>query len=88
MAGGTPFAIYCLPPAMNAPEIKLAARVREGLPYPRGASWDGKGVNFALYSAHATKVEVCLFQGEREAERGHIGCTAAWAVALDDPGAF
>jgi glycogen operon protein len=46
---------------MNAPEIKLAARVREGLPYPRGAIWDGKGVNFALYSAHATRVEVCLF---------------------------
>ena len=32
---------------MNAPELKLAARVREGLPYPRGATWDGKGVNFA-----------------------------------------
>jgi glycogen operon protein len=54
---------------MNAPEIKLAARVREGLPYPRGASWDGKGVNFALYSAHASKVEVCLFQNEKEVER-------------------
>src|SRR5688572_27169581 len=54
---------------MNAPEIKLAARVREGLPYPRGASWDGKGVNFALYSAHATRVELCLFQGDREVER-------------------
>ena len=37
------------------------ARVREGLPYPLGATWDGKGVNFALFSANATKVEVCLF---------------------------
>ena len=42
---------------MNAPEIKLTARVREGLPHPRGATWDGKGVNFALFSANATKVE-------------------------------
>jgi glycogen operon protein len=54
---------------MNAPELKIAARVREGLPYPRGASWDGKGVNFAVYSAHATKVEVCLFQEDQEIER-------------------
>ena len=53
---------------MNAPELKLA-RVREGLPWPRGATWDGKGVNFALFSAHATKVEVCLFENQREAER-------------------
>jgi glycogen operon protein len=36
-------------------------RVQEGLPYPRGATWDGKGTNFALFSAHASKVEVCLF---------------------------
>ena len=32
-----------------------------GNAYPLGASWDGAGVNFALFSAHATKVEVCLF---------------------------
>src|SRR5882672_8090664 len=54
---------------MNAPDLKLATRVREGLPYPRGASWDGKGVNFAVYSAHATKVEVCLFQQDKETQR-------------------
>jgi glycogen operon protein len=55
---------------MNAPELKIAARVREGLPYPRGASWDGKGVNFAVYSAHATKVEACLFDSSgREKDR-------------------
>ena len=50
---------------MNAPELKIAARVREGLPYPRGATWDGKGVNFAVYSANATKVEVCLFEKDK-----------------------
>ena len=45
--------------------------IREGLPHPRGANWDGKGVNFSLFSAHATKVELCLFdpQGEKELER-------------------
>lgn len=32
-----------------------------GQAYPLGASWDGEGVNFALYSEHATKVELCLF---------------------------
>ena len=43
----------------------------EGLPYPLGATWHGKGVNFALFSAHATRVEVCLYddRGERETAR-------------------
>jgi isoamylase len=41
------------------------------LPYPCGATWDGKGTNFALFSAHATRVELCLFDaaGRRERER-------------------
>jgi isoamylase len=43
--------------------------VREGLPYPRGAIWDGKGVNFAVYSANASKVEVCFFEKEKETQR-------------------
>ena len=39
-----------------------------GTPYPLGATWDGKGVNFALFSDHAEKVELCLFdqRGRRE----------------------
>jgi glycogen operon protein len=47
------------------------SRVQEGVPYPLGATWDGRGVNFALFSAHATKVELCLFDlnGRRELER-------------------
>src|SRR5215218_2725953 len=36
-------------------------RVWPGRPYPLGATWDGLGVNFALFSEHATKVELCLF---------------------------
>ncbi|MCC6074809.1 glycogen debranching protein GlgX [Pseudomonas sp. MAHUQ-58] len=48
-----------------------ASRIREGLPFPLGASWDGLGVNFALFSAHAHMVELCLFdaRGETELER-------------------
>lgn len=47
------------------------ARIQEGLPYPLGATWDGLGVNFAIFSAYATKVELCLFDdaGENEIER-------------------
>lgn len=33
-----------------------------GSPYPLGATWDGKGVNFALFSGNATMVELCLFK--------------------------
>ena len=49
----------------------LTNRIREGSPYPRGASWDGKGTNFAIFSAHATKVELCIFGpgGDKEVER-------------------
>jgi isoamylase len=36
-------------------------RVWPGDPYPLGTTWTGVGVNFALFSAHATKVELCLF---------------------------
>jgi glycogen operon protein len=32
-----------------------------GKPYPLGATWDGGGVNFAIFSEQATKVELCLF---------------------------
>ena len=32
-----------------------------GQPYPLGATWDGSGVNFALFSEHAEAVELCLF---------------------------
>ena len=45
--------------------------LKPGLPFPLGATWDGTGVNFALFSANATKVELCLFDraGKRELER-------------------
>lgn len=42
-----------------------------GRPYPLGATWDGHGVNFALYSANAEAVHLCLFnaKGRREVQR-------------------
>ncbi len=50
-------------PAINA--------VWPGAPFPRGATWDGRGVNFALFSEHAERVELCLFDatGKREVQR-------------------
>ena len=39
----------------------MPAKLLPGKPYPLGATWDGKGVNFAIYSEAATKVELCLF---------------------------
>ncbi|HEY9381791.1 MAG TPA: glycogen debranching enzyme GlgX, partial [Burkholderiales bacterium] len=42
-----------------------------GKAYPPGATWDGEGVNFALFSEHAEKVELCFFDGagRREVQR-------------------
>ncbi|MFO1153701.1 MAG: glycogen debranching protein GlgX [Rhodospirillales bacterium] len=47
------------------------SRVQPGSPSPLGATWDGRGVNFALFSEHAERVELCLFDtsGKRETER-------------------
>jgi glycogen operon protein len=36
-------------------------KILPGNPYPLGATWDGIGVNFAIFSEHATSVELCLF---------------------------
>jgi isoamylase len=56
-------------PVEGAPRKKY--QISEGSPYPLGASWDGTGVNFALFSAYATKVELCLFDstGKEELQR-------------------
>ena len=52
-------------------EVLRKSRISEGLSNPLGATWDGLGVNFALFSANATKVELCLFdmEGKTELER-------------------
>jgi glycogen operon protein len=50
--------------AMSNPQPRIEA----GAPSPLGATWDGGGVNFALFSANAERVELCLFDptGKRE----------------------
>lgn len=58
-----------------------------GTTAPLGASYDGKGVNFALFSAHAEKVELCLFDpsGSEEIERYTIteNDNAVWHIYLE-----
>jgi len=62
----TPFVIT----EARAPK-KLISAVWPGNHYPRGATWDGEGVNFSIFSANAEKVELCLFDatGRREVQR-------------------
>jgi len=52
------------------PSFPLTA-IWPGAPYPRGATWDGEGVNFALFSENATQVDLCLFSanGRQELQR-------------------
>ena len=49
----------------------LPSRLERGSPYPLGATWDGLGTNFAVFSAHAERIELCLFDpsGRREISR-------------------
>jgi glycogen operon protein len=64
------------------------SRVWPGRPAPLGATWDGGGVNFALFSANAEKVELCLFDrsGMREIARVPLAeCTdEVWHGYLPD----
>jgi pullulanase/glycogen debranching enzyme len=50
---------------------EFGTRVWPGSPHPLGATWDGKGVNVAIFSENAERVELCLFdeKGERETAR-------------------
>jgi isoamylase len=62
-------------------------RIDDGSPVPLGANYDGKGVNFALFSAHASSVELCLFdaQGRRETDRIRLPrrTDQVWHVYVD-----
>jgi isoamylase len=59
-----------------------------GKPYPGGATWDGEGVNFTLFSEHAESVELCIFdaEGRREIQRVTLReCTdAVWHSYLPE----
>src|ERR1700747_3062169 len=60
-----------------------------GHPYPLGATWMGNGVNFAIFSEHATGVELCLFDNIRapkEVARVSLGdkTEQVWHVFLPE----
>jgi len=54
-----------------APRARSTTRLLPGSPWPLGATLDAGGANFAVFSAHAEKVELCLFdpEGKREVQR-------------------
>jgi isoamylase len=52
--------------------VDLLDRIEDGSPFPRGATWTGEGVNFALFSANATKVELCFYDAEGKNEVGRL----------------
>jgi isoamylase len=58
-----------MPPTMT---LKSSVKVREGWPFPLGATWRENGINFALFSAHATKVELCLYDETGQNEIGRV----------------
>ena len=58
-----------------------------GWPYPLGATFDGNGTNFALYSSVAEAVELCLFEGEREIKvKLSVGTGSVWHAYLPEIG--
>jgi glycogen operon protein len=63
-------------------------RTRPGRPHPLGATWDGAGANFALFSENATGVELCLFEGDGQRETARIPITEntdqVWHVYLPE----
>jgi len=60
--------------------------LQAGRPWPLGAHWDGAGVNFALFSAHAERVELCLFADGQTRSLPLTECTdQVWHAYL--PGA-
>jgi len=49
----------------------MELRVWPGKPYPLGATWDGTGVNFAIFSEHAQSIELCLFDSPTDRSEAH-----------------
>jgi isoamylase len=70
--------------------VSQPERLAPGMPYPLGATSDGLGINFAVFSAHATKIELCIFdsKGRKELRRLSLPeCTdEVWHGYLPDAG--
>src|SRR6202158_4598968 len=49
-----------------------SVQLDRGAPYPLGATWDGLGINFAVFSAHAERIELCLFDPSGRREIGRL----------------
>ncbi len=66
----------------------MARLALPGRPFPQGATWDGAGVNFALYSENATQVDLCLYDNrtKRESERIRLGEQTAFVWHCYLPG--
>jgi glycogen operon protein len=74
------------PPSAGA--IPSRRKVRPGRPWPLGATWDGAGVNFAIFSENATAIDVCLFDspGGPETDRIRLPETTAHVFHGHVPG--
>ena len=69
---------------------RVANRLGLGQPWPMGAHWDGQGVNFAVFTAHAQAVELCLFDAEGSQELARLPLPGrhgdVWHGRLDGAG--
>jgi len=68
--------------------IVPVSNIRPGRPFPQGATWDGQGTNFSLWSEHAERVELCLFDDQGQEQRIDIRDRTAfqWHVYLPEVG--
>src|SRR5438477_4507183 len=58
----------CVPVSPSVRKSDGSVKVLPGRSYPLGATWDGLGVNFAIFSEHATKIELCLFDSAADTQ--------------------
>jgi isoamylase len=78
-------ALAAPPPPPRAPHEADGWGLEAGHPHPLGAQWDGEGVNFALYSRHAHRIELCLYAPDgQEIRRVDLTrrCHEVWHIYL------
>ena len=78
---------YVVLPALSGAlvrlEVSAVQAVWPGRPFPLGAAWDGDGTNFSLFSEHAERVELCLFDedDDEDADRAHASARRSTGTA-------
>ncbi len=60
--------------------------LRPGRPFPQGATWDGAGTNFSLFSENCDRVELCLFDDDGAEQRIHVYDQTAFQHHVYVPG--